>query len=84
MMLVLPTCSLSIDKQYRKIERNHISIDRMQKREIKTRKPTTDDVTKMLARNDAAAAAVDVVVLIPDIAFSFAFSLFSYSWIFFS
>ncbi len=56
----------------------------MQKREIKTRKPTTDDVTKMLARNDAAAAAVDVVVLIPDIAFSFAFSLFSYSWIFFS
>jgi hypothetical protein len=38
----------------------------------------------MLARNEAPAVVVDVVVLIPDIAFSFAFSLFSYSWIFLS
>jgi len=33
----------------------------------------------MLAQNDAPAVGVDVVVLIPDIAFSFAFSLFSFS-----
>jgi hypothetical protein len=32
----------------------------------------------MLVQNDAPAAVVDVVVLIPDIAFSFAFSLFSF------
>ena len=74
-----------MDKKYRKIGGNHISIDGMQKREIKTTKRQPVDVTKMLARNNAPTAVVDdVVVLIPDIAFSFAFSLFSYSWIFLS
>lgn len=51
----------------------------MQKREIKDKlkKTAIDDVTKMLVRNDAPAVVVDVVVLIPDIAFFFAFLLFS-------
>ncbi len=43
-----------------------------------------DDVTKMLIRNNAPAVVIDVVVLIPDIAFSFALALFFSSWIFLS